>query len=143
MQERRKKRLSEFQKRSEVVEDGEQNDEEIRGNDGGEQNDEETGGNDGGEHESDGEMNVVLDGPIEAHEIESTSAQDDEEPTVPIITQDVMDAAVTLVQLSENQQFVKDQETQTDTFVEELMTKVHDLIVKNKSLNHQLQDCAF
>ena len=23
------------------------------------------------------------------------------------------------------------------------MTKVHDLIEKNKSLNHQLQDCAF
>ena len=132
LQERKRaKRLSEFQKTLEV------NDEETRGNDGGEQNDEETRGNDGGE-QNDEETHGN-----DVHEIEITSAHNDEEQTAPIITEEVIDAAATLVQLSGNQQFVKEQETQTDTFVEELMTKVHDLIEKNKSLNHQLQDCAF
>ena len=121
---KRTKRLSEFQKILEVAEVVERNDEETRGNDGGERNDEETRGNDGGEHEPVGEMNIV-------HEIDITSADTDEEQTAPIITEEVMDAAAILVQLSGNQEFVKEQETQTDTFVEELMTKVHDLIEKN------------
>ena len=129
---------------------GEQNDEETRGNDGGEQNDEETRGNDGGEQNDEetrgndgGEQNDEETHGNDVHEIEITSAHNDEEQTAPIITEEVIDAAATLVQLSGNQQFVKEQETQTDTFVEELMTKVHDLIEKNKSLNHQLQDCAY
>ena len=76
--------LSEFQKTLEVAEDVEQNDEETR--DGGELNDEETRGSDGGEHEPVGEINIV-------HEIEITSAHNDEEQTAPIITEEVMDAA--------------------------------------------------
>ena len=46
---KRTKRLSEFQKTLEVVEDVERNDEETHGNDAGELNDEETHGNDAGE----------------------------------------------------------------------------------------------
>ena len=84
---KRTKRLSEFQQTLEVAEDVEQNDEETRGNDGGEQNDEETRGND-------------------VHEIGITSAHNEEQQTAPIITEEVMDAAATLVQLSGNQQFV-------------------------------------
>ena len=165
LQERKKKRtkrLSEFQKTLDVVKDverndeethgndagelndeethgndaGELNDEETHGNDAGELNDEETHGNDAGEHKPVGELNVV-------HEVDITSAHNDEEQNAPIITEEVVDAAATLVQLSGYEQFVKEQETQTETFVEELMTKVHDLIEKNKSLNHQLQECAF
>ena len=70
---KRTKRLSEFQKTLEVAEVVEQNDEE-------------TYGNDGDEHEHVGEMNIV-------HEIDITSAHNDEEQTVPIITEDVIDAA--------------------------------------------------
>ena len=36
------------------------------------------------------------------HEIEITSAHNDEEQTAPIITEEAMDAAATLVQLSGN-----------------------------------------
>ena len=72
-----------------------------------------------------------------------TSAQEDEEPTVPIITEAILDAASTLVQLTGNQQLVKQQATQSETFLEELITKVCNITEKNNSLNHQLQDCAF
>ena len=103
-------------------------------------------GNDGDVHGWEGEMNanVVPEGLIEkACGIEGTRIQEDKELTAPskIITEEVLDAAVTLTLLSENQQvLVKEQGTQTETSVEE---KVFDLTEKNDFLTHQLQDYAF
>ncbi|KAL5483854.1 hypothetical protein EMCRGX_G020271 [Ephydatia muelleri] len=94
---------------------GEQNDEETRGNDGGEQNDEETRGNDGGE------QNDEKTHGNDVHEIETTSAHNDEEQTALIITEEVMDAAATLVQLRIRESTVcEGARNPTEIFVEEV-----------------------